>query len=79
MKWYFVTKIVLTSYCEKKLLEFEAVSREFANLLRSLHCNPVQGQYRARTGFPGDENRVFSVRNTTQGKPCFHYRDGFAV
>ena len=22
------------------------------------------------TGFPGDENRFFPVRNTTQGKPC---------
>ena len=31
------------------------------------------------TGFPGDENRFFPMRNTTQGKPCFHYRDGFAV
>ena len=29
--------------------------------------------------FLGDENRFFPVRNTTQGKPCFHYRDGFAV
>ena len=31
------------------------------------------------TGFPGDENRFFPVRNAKQGKPCFHYRDGFAV
>jgi hypothetical protein len=31
------------------------------------------------TGFPGDENRFFPVKKTTQGKPCFHYRDGFAV
>ena len=30
-------------------------------------------------GFPVDENRFFPVGNTTQGKPCFHYRDGFAV
>ena len=30
------------------------------------------------TGFPGDENRFFPVRNTTPGKPCFHYMDGFA-
>jgi hypothetical protein len=29
--------------------------------------------------FPGDENRFFPVRKTTKGKPCFHYRDGFAV
>ena len=31
------------------------------------------------TGFPGDGNRFFPVRKSTQGKPCFHYRDGFAV
>ena len=31
------------------------------------------------TGFPGDEKRIFPVGNTTQGKPCFHYRDVFAV
>ena len=30
-------------------------------------------------GFPVDENRFFPVGNTTQGKPCFHYRLGFAV
>ena len=30
-------------------------------------------------GFPVDENRFFPVENTTQGKPCFYYRDGFAV
>ena len=28
---------------------------------------------------PCNENRFFPVGNTTQGKPCFHYRDGFAV
>ena len=31
------------------------------------------------TGFPGDANRFFPVRKSTQGKPCFQYRDGFAV
>ena len=31
------------------------------------------------SGFPDDENRLFLVRKTTQGKPCFQYRDGFAV
>ena len=33
---------------------------------------PVQGQYRARTGFS-----LCSI--STQGKPCFHYWDGFAA
>ena len=28
---------------------------------------------------PCNENRFFPVGNTTQGKPCSHYRDGFAV
>ena len=31
------------------------------------------------TGFPGDGNRFFPVGKSTQGKSCFHYRDGFAV
>ena len=31
------------------------------------HCNPVQGQYRARTGFS-------LCTFPTQGKPWFHYR-----
>ena len=61
-----------------------------------MHCNPVQGQYRARTGFslqvfpnreklvfitgiPANETRFFPVGKNLQGKPCFHYRDGFAV
>ena len=30
-------------------------------------------------GFPIDENRFLPVGNTIQGKPCFHYRNGFAV
>ena len=51
----------------------------FFCLYHELHCNPIQGQYRARTGFPGDGNRIFPVRKSTQGKSCFHYRDGFAV
>jgi hypothetical protein len=29
--------------------------------------------------YPCNGNRFFPVGNTTQGKPCFHYRDGFAV
>ena len=28
---------------------------------------------------PCNENRFFPVGNTTQGKPCFHYKDRFAV
>ena len=31
------------------------------------------------TGIPANGNRFFPVRKSTQGKPCFHYRDGFAV
>ena len=41
----------------------------FENLgnLHEYHCNPVQGQYRARTGFS-------LCSFSTQGKTCFHYR-----
>ena len=35
---------------------------------RKIHCNPVQGRYRARTGF--SLSSKFS-----QGKTCFHYRE----
>ena len=28
---------------------------------------------------PCNENRSFPVGKSTQGKRCFHYRDGFAV
>ena len=30
-------------------------------------------------GIPANANRFFPVRKSTQGKPCFQYRDGFAV
>ena len=30
------------------------------------------------TGIPANENRFFPVGKNLQGKPCFHYRDGFA-
>ena len=58
-------------------------------VLIEFSTGPVQGfpcvvfQHREKpvfiAGFPVDENRFFPVGNTTQGKPCFHYRDGFAV
>ena len=31
------------------------------------------------TGIPANGNRFFPVRKSIQRKPCFHYRDGFAV
>ena len=37
------------------------------HILVNLHCNPVQGQYRARIGFS-----LCSI--STQGKTCFQYR-----
>ena len=30
-------------------------------------------------GIPANENRFFPVGKNLQGKPCFHYRDGFEV
>ena len=47
------------------------ISRQALNFFY-MHCNPLQGQYRARTGFS-------LCSFCTQGKPCFHYRDGFSV
>ena len=55
-----------------------------------LYCNPIQGQYRARTGpnrekpvfitgIPANGNRFFPVGKNLQGKPCFHYVGRFAV
>ena len=45
-----------------------------------LHSNLVaySTEHVLRT-HPCNENRVFPVRKTSQGKPCFHYRDGFAM
>ena len=50
--------------------------------LRKLHCNPVQGQYRDRTGFslwsfPHREKSVFITGNPCSHcrDPCFHYRE----
>ena len=31
------------------------------------------------TGIPANGNRFFPVRKSRQGKPCFQYKDGFAV
>ena len=40
----------------------------FALIILYIHCNPVQGQYRARTGFS-------LCSKFSQGKTCFHYRE----
>ena len=46
-------------------------------------CPCVVSPHREKPVFsswdPCNENRIFPVGNTTQGKPCFHYRDGFAL
>ena len=54
VKWYFVTKIVLScsekkkSSGREKLLKFKAEGREFAKVLRSLEqfIQTVKGQYK---------------------------------
>ena len=44
------------------------IERILVSLCRSkVHCNPIQGQYRARTG-------ISLCTFPTQGKTCFHYR-----
>ena len=57
MSQYFNFSIRYSWKCSKKLIE-----------LRLLHCNPVQGQYRARTGFS-------LCSKFSQGKTCFYYRE----
>ena len=64
----------------------EDTRTSFSNFLIScqtwLHCNPIQGQYRARTrfslwSFPHREKPVFIYREplfSLQGL-CFHYRE----
>ena len=46
------------------------INHEFLNhgVEKFMHCNPVQGQYRARTGFS-------LCSKFSQGKTCFHYRE----
>ena len=61
---YLVHSYPITTVHQTKgqwLLEFM-----ISQLLKA-HCNPVQGQYRARTGFS-----LCSI--STQGKTCFHCR-----
>ena len=70
---------------------FSNLNYNCSNLLdlRTLQSltGPVQGSvvfpHREKPVFiswdPCNENRIFPVGNTTQGKPCSHYRDGFAV
>ena len=52
---------------EKRFLGSLWASRAIKNLT-TLHCNSVQGQYRARTGFS-------LCSKFSQGKTCFHYRE----
>ena len=49
----------------RQITYVEYVIRKWAN---KVHCNPVQGQYRARTGFS-------LCSKFSQGKTCFHYRE----
>ena len=50
------------------------------------HCNPVQGSTGPSQGISCNENWIhamrtgfFPVRISSQGKSCFHYKNGFAV
>ena len=61
--------------------------------LLCIHCKPIPVMktgfslctfsHREKPVFiswdPCNENRVFPAGKSTQEKPCFHYRDGFAV
>ena len=81
--------IYLQWYIAQELCEYEtwvekykqhSLRKFFFNL--KAHCNPVQGQYRARTGFslwsfPHREKPVFITGNPYSHcrDPCFHYRE----
>ena len=41
-----------------------------------VHCKPIPVM---KTGFPVMKKQVFPCEKKFNGKPCFHYRDGFAV
>ena len=87
----FLPNLTTKAYFKAKIyifLTFMLCVDQLKTTLQSL-TGPVQGfpcvvfPHREKsvfiTGFPGDVNRFFPVRITTQRKPCFHYRDGFAV
>ena len=50
-----------------RVIVFQMFTLLSGQFLQKQHCNPVQGKYRASTGF---SLCTFS----TQGKTCFHYR-----
>ena len=50
-----------------KVIMYKSQSEPFLKE-QNMHCNPVQGQYRARTGFS-------LCSKFSQGKTCFHYRE----
>ena len=58
-----------------------SISRQYTAIPYWASTGPEQGF--PCVVFPHREKPVFiagfPVENTTQGKPCFHYRDGFAV
>ena len=72
-KWLKCIRLIFFYEC-KKYINYNYCSVNYPqkpvlkNHIPSVHCNPVQGQYRARTGF--------SLQSEfSQGKPCFHYRE----
>ena len=59
------------------------LSKEIKIILRLflvivMYCQGSSSQIKSITS-PCNENRFFPVRISSQGKPFFHYRDGFAV
>jgi hypothetical protein len=50
-----------------RLKEVQKIKKNYRTVGEWQHCNPIQGQNRARTGF--------SLCTNSQGKTCFHYRE----
>ena len=50
-----------------RLKEVQKIKKIYRTVGEWQHCNPIQGQNRARTGF--------SLCTNSQGKTCFHYRE----
>jgi hypothetical protein len=74
---------LLLIICPRRALGDLNADRLYTAILYRASTGPVQGfpcvlfPHREKpvfiAGFPGDENRFLPVRNTTQGKLCFHH------
>ena len=63
-----LVQLVLTAYLKTRpSMHWPMIIRRYNEILTTLQTHSC------------NENKFFPVRISSQGKPCFHYRDGFAV